>query len=86
MSLPVITPDAAAQPGALHLGRSWAGTALEDACPCTKGPCGLAISESAQCPEHSFAAAKTIRQAHLADACPDAAPTVEAPVEMQVVQ
>ena len=49
MSLPVITPDAAAQPGALHLGRSWAGTALEDACP-------------------------------------DAAPTVEAPVEMQVVQ
>jgi hypothetical protein len=53
-----------------HLGRSWEGTRIEDDCPCAKASCGLAISGSADCPQHSMSAAKTIRQMHLAGSCP----------------
>ena len=56
-----------------HIGRSFHGTRLEDACPCEKAPCGLVTSEAAEkanCPEHRIDSAKTIRQSHLASKCP----------------
>lgn len=57
-----------------HMGRSFAGTRLEDGCPCPKAPCGLVLATGLgvdwDCPEHSLAAGKTIRQTHRADACP----------------
>ena len=56
-----------------HIGRSFQGTRLEDACPCEKAPCGLVTHEAAEkanCPEHRIDSAKTIRQAHLASKCP----------------
>lgn len=55
----------------LHVGRSWAGTQLEDACACEKGPCGLAVFGSdPDCPQHSLAACKTMRQGHVSTSCP----------------
>lgn len=56
----------------LHVGRSWEGTDLEDGCPCPKAPCGLVLLDSADpaCREHPPVRAKTMRQVHLADACP----------------
>lgn len=60
-----------------HLGRSFVGTRLEDDCPCPKAPCGLVLSDGigseVECPQHSLAAAKTIRQMHHADDCPGGA-------------
>lgn len=57
-----------------HMGRSFSGTRLEDGCPCPKAPCGLVLANGLgvdpDCPEHSLAAGKTIRQTHRADACP----------------
>ena len=53
-----------------HIGRSWFGHHLEDACPCPKAPCGLAISGSYDCPQHSVDAAKTLRQMHDDEHCP----------------
>lgn len=60
-------------PRLLHMGRAWNGHTLEDNCPCDKAPCGLIIgSESTKaCPEHSWAAGKTMRQGHYAELCPD---------------
>lgn len=59
-------------PSQVHYGRSWAGTTLEDACPCGKAPCGLVDSDlvSETCPEHFVGATKTIRQLHYVDKCP----------------
>lgn len=55
----------------MHIGRSWTGHPLEDDCPCPKAPCGLVISDGVEeCPEHSWWAAKTIRQMHLDFQCP----------------
>lgn len=54
-----------------HIGRSWAGTAIEDACPCPKAPCGLvdgAQPRHPDCTEHTFT--QSIRQGHAASACP----------------
>ena len=55
----------------MHLGRSWPGMGnpLEQACPCEKAACGLAIP-SADCPEHALSAAKSMRQGHSDDRCP----------------
>lgn len=55
-----------------HTGRSWAGHAKEDSCPCPKAPCGLADGYAPGCPEYDPAATKTIRQRHRAEDCPGA--------------
>lgn len=57
----------------MHIGRSFAGTPLEDSCPCPKAACGLVITaglDTSDCPEHAFRAAKTMRQGHRAEQCP----------------
>ncbi|MFJ8992652.1 hypothetical protein ACIRQH_19925 [Streptomyces sp. NPDC102279] len=64
-SAPVTTP-----PSRHHFGRSWSGHDLEDACPCTKAPCGLVAEVAAECTEHN--GTKSTRQSHPADACPGA--------------
>ena len=54
-----------------HSGRAFSGTAIEDACPCLKAPCGLvdgAAPLNQRCPQH--AVTKTIRQSHRASDCP----------------
>jgi hypothetical protein len=55
-----------------HIGRSWEGHRLEDACPCPQAPCGLVIQDEVDpaCPEHPFERVKSIRQSHPADHCP----------------
>jgi hypothetical protein len=55
-----------------HVGRSWTGTPLEDACPCPKQPCGLVRQGDAHpdCREHPIGRAKSMRQGHPADKCP----------------
>ena len=55
-----------------HIGRSFQGHILEDACPCIKAPCGLAVREriNLRCDQHAVVAAKTIRQSHQGDQCP----------------
>lgn len=54
-----------------HVGRSWEGNRLEADCPCTKAACGLVEDSQikADCPEHSWRAAKTIRQMHSDEEC-----------------
>jgi hypothetical protein len=56
----------------MHFGRAWSGTAIEDACPCPKAACGLVTDNAlaSDCPEHSAAACKTMRQGHRAEHCP----------------
>jgi hypothetical protein len=63
--------------GTPHIGRSFAGHPLEDACPCPQEPCGLIAMDKADpdCPEHGSHKAKTLRQGHLAEQCPGAAVT-----------
>jgi len=56
----------------MHVGRSWSGHPLEDACPCIKEPCGL-VGEGAkaECDQHGgVISARTMRQLHWADECP----------------
>ncbi|MGW4695188.1 hypothetical protein ACWEO1_22730 [Kitasatospora cineracea] len=55
-----------------HWGRSWAGTPIEDACPCPQAPCGLVDSATVDqaCGQHAAHRAQTRRQAHPADQCP----------------
>jgi hypothetical protein len=57
----------------LHVGRSWTGTAIEDDCPCPKAPCGLVDGSDVHpaCLHHPFQRAKTFRQIHPADRCPE---------------
>ena len=59
-----------------HRGRGWEGHDLEDSCPCPQEECGLIASTTTtgDCPQHGFAAAKTLRQSHRADQCPGATP------------
>lgn len=54
-----------------HIGRSFADTHLEDACPCPQEPCGLIARDQVRpdCPEHAVWAGKSIRQGHRPDAC-----------------
>ena len=55
----------------LHVGRSWRGHHVEDACPCPQEPCGLVDLRRIDpaCPQHVFTAAKTIRQSHTPEFC-----------------
>lgn len=59
-----------------HRGRGWEGHDLEDSCPCPQEECGLIASTTTtgDCPQHGFAAAKTLRQSHRATDCPGATP------------
>lgn len=59
-----------------HIGRAFAGHAIEDACPCPQTPCGLVTVDTADkdCPQHAFGAAKTMRQGHPARNCPALSP------------
>jgi hypothetical protein len=66
----VTTPD---QPKRVvwHSARSWAGTEIEDACPCPKAPCGFVVGLQpfgGACDQHTVV--KTIRQSHRAEDCP----------------
>lgn len=54
----------------MHFGREWTTHSIEDRCPCEKAACGLVSQPSDDCEQHSFAACKTIRQAHDAEECP----------------
>ena len=62
-----------------HIGRSFAGTRLEDACPCGQAACGLVDDPDPTCDQHAMWAARTIRQAHVSIDCPGARP--DAPLE-----
>lgn len=58
----------------MHIGRGWSGVSRwEMTCPCGKGECGLVDADqiSDNCPQHHPNAAKTIRQMHWADDCPN---------------
>jgi hypothetical protein len=59
-----------------HYGRSWTGHLIEDECMCEQAPCGLVTGEFIwpDCPQHSPKAAKTMRQGHQADKCPEEKP------------
>ncbi|MFE4552392.1 hypothetical protein, partial [Streptomyces sp. NPDC056785] len=70
-------PSQPVMTGNHHFGRAWAGHAIEDACPCTKAPCGLVAETSPECTEHSTT--KSTRQSHPADACPGPATPVNSP-------
>lgn len=61
---------------AMHVGRSWVGTPLEDTCPCPKEPCGLVDITRANpdCTQHPPTRYKSMRQGHSADVCPAALP------------
>lgn len=71
LALPPLSPTRTID---YHIGRSWRGMEnhLEKECPCPKEPCGLVAASKIdpECPQHSMAAAKTIRQNHYADDCP----------------
>jgi len=53
-----------------HVGRSWAGHSIEDACICDQEPCGLVSHENPECDQHGMKAARTLRQHHSAEKCP----------------
>lgn len=58
-----------------HIGRSFSGHWLEDACPCPQEACNLVAEDSTDpdCEQHGMGACKTIRQGHRAVDCPGAA-------------
>lgn len=60
-----------------HMGRAFTGHAIEDACPCSKAPCGLVDFDKVDqtCRQHAFTSAKTIRQGHAHRDCPDLSPS-----------
>lgn len=55
-----------------HIGRTFSGHRIEDACPCPQEPCGLVAQDRVVegCTQHNVRYAKTIRQGHLANLCP----------------
>lgn len=69
----------------LHMGRAWTGHTTEDACPCPKAACGLAVpgeDPTVVCAEHNptdWRDSKTMRQMHQSKDCPADTP-VEGPV------
>lgn len=67
--------------GTPHIGRSFQGHPLEDACPCPQEPCGLVAMDKAlpACDQHGFRKAKTLRQRHLAEQCPGSTAEESAP-------
>jgi hypothetical protein len=54
----------------MHLGRAFQGHRPEDECPCPQEACGLVAEDriAPECEQHK--PTKTIRQGHLASACP----------------
>lgn len=62
-------------PTDLHIGRSWTGHTLEDACPCGKAPCGLVDMTlvDPDCDQHPWSRTKSIRQSHRPADCPGGA-------------
>jgi hypothetical protein len=56
-----------------HIGRSWVGHDVEDNCPCPQAPCGLVDVEDVDpdCSHHPALRAKSMRQGHHAEDCPD---------------
>lgn len=56
----------------MHMGRSWSGSRLEDACPCPQEACGLISGRRASpdCDQHRLGSGKTMRQIHVEDKCP----------------
>jgi hypothetical protein len=60
---------------AYHVGRSFSGSTIEDACPCPQEPCGLIRMDRARagCLQHALGRAKTMRQAHPGGECPGGA-------------
>ncbi|MFD6030495.1 hypothetical protein ACFWE5_07250 [Cellulosimicrobium funkei] len=54
-----------------HLGRSWTGHQLEDACPCPQAACGLVSTDAIDptCDQHALDKARTMRQVHDGRAC-----------------
>jgi hypothetical protein len=59
---------AAAAVGPWHFGRAWAGSAIEDVCPCPQEPCGLVSTSVPECEQHTRN--RTVRQGHPASRCP----------------
>ncbi len=58
----------------VHVGRSWTGHPLEDACPCPKALCGLVAQRDVDpaCMQHPIVRCKSMRQGHRAERCPGA--------------
>lgn len=58
---------------AYHVGRSWSGHEIEDACPCPQVPCGLVDVQEAvdECGHHPALRCKSMRQGHPAEDCPN---------------
>lgn len=56
----------------MHIGRSFTGTRIEDACPCEKAPCGLVDTTGIdpECTQHPWQRGNTIRQQHQPEDCP----------------
>lgn len=56
----------------LHMGRSWTGHGIEDACPCPQESCGLVDLDrvSPDCDQHPVEHGRTLRQVHIIDECP----------------
>jgi hypothetical protein len=60
----------------MHFGRAWIGHRIEDACPCPKAPCGLAVPDGMKpgsCEQHNPAdvlSVKGMRQIHTDETCP----------------
>lgn len=82
-------PSRPVMTGNHHYGRRWAGHDIEDACPCTKAPCGLVAQAAAECTQHR--ADKSMRQSHPVDTCPGSAvPGVvrrrKRPVDVDTIQ
>lgn len=57
---------------AAHVGRSFTGTMMEDACPCGQAPCGLVDTAliDVECIQHPVKEGRTLRQMHNAKDCP----------------
>lgn len=64
-----------------HMGRSWDGHPLEDACPCPVEACGLVSSPDPACEQHGHSFARTMRQGHRASDCPAAEAAQPAPLD-----
>lgn len=66
-----------------HISRSWAGTPLEDGCPCPQEPCGFVDSGRTvpACTQHPGNRVKTIRRRHSPQDCPGERLPEDAPVQ-----
>ncbi|WP_042422353.1 hypothetical protein [Streptacidiphilus anmyonensis] len=71
-------PHAAPEFPGSHIGRSFAGTEIEDECPCPQEACGLVdpMRADPECDQHGRGARKTMRQGHRSDQCPGPRPEI----------